>query len=281
MALFKGLFGAKRTGKRVTDKVMAKQSTAFVSRLSYQVANLQMIGTRENQEDSFAVINSMDVTEIIRSGLFGIVADGMGGMRDGKLISEAAVTEFITLFHSLDRSGDIPVQLYEGVIDINRELFDKFKGMGGTTAVIVMLYNERLYWASIGDSAIFLKRDGGLFRLNKEHTYLNQLYMEELYSETVDKEAADSDVDGVRLSGFLGIDKLDEVDYNIKPFLLRPGDTFLLCSDGISGVLPDEEILGALCYDPPEACARLNDAVVRKGNPNQDNYTGLIIQCKQ
>jgi protein phosphatase len=90
-----------------------------------------------------------------------------------------------------------------------------------------------------------------------------------------------NDPDKVRLSAFLGMDILEEIDYNRKPLRLRDGDVLLLCSDGISGVLQESEIMEALAFPPPEACARLNDAVARRGNPKQDNYTGLIIASKQ
>ena len=59
--------------------------------LSYQVANLQGRGTRERQEDSFAFANALDVTEILRRGLLAVVADGMGGLKDGREVSQACV----------------------------------------------------------------------------------------------------------------------------------------------------------------------------------------------
>jgi len=247
--------------------------------LSYQVANLQMVGARERQEDSFAILNSMDVNAIIREGLFAVVADGMGGMQDGKLVSEAAVADFLELFRGLDREGDIPSQLSDGVREVSGRIYSRFEGAGGTTAVLTLFYEGALYWVSVGDSSLFLRRDGGLFQMNQEHNYRSQLYLSELDREAVDRERVESDPDGVRLSEFVGIDLLEDVDCNFRPFRLRPGDTFLLCSDGISGTVSTGELNAILSLPPEEAALELQNAVIRAGRPNQDNYTGVIVSC--
>lgn len=136
-----------------------------------------------------------------------------------------------------------------------------------------------MHWLSVGDSAIFLKRGGGVFQLNREHTYLNQLYARELEEETIDKTRAQSDADARRLTSFVGIDHLKEVDLNLRPWILKPGDVILLCSDGISGVLSPPELLEAMSLPPDEGCALLETMVLEKQIPEQDNYTGVMIAC--
>ena len=69
--------------------------------LSYQVANLQQKGARPYQEDSFAFVNALDVTEIRENGLMAIVADGMGGMEAGKQVSEMAVSCMVSAFSQM------------------------------------------------------------------------------------------------------------------------------------------------------------------------------------
>ena len=280
MALFSGFFKGNQ-GKRVTETANTRTSTLSELRLSYQAANIQMIGTRDSQEDSFAIINATDVTEMIHNGLFAVVADGMGGMTQGKLVSETAVYELVEIFRAIDRKGDIPEQLLEGIHSVNKRLCKKFAGAGGTTIVLALIYQEALYWAGVGDSAIYLKRDGGVFLLNKEHTYRNELYLKQLRMDTLNKQLVENDTDGTRLSAFMGMDGMDEVDHNIRPLKLQCDDVLLLCSDGISGVLEENEINDALSRTPSDACAWLNEAVMKKQNPFQDNYTGLIIACKR
>lgn len=278
MGLFKRRSGKSSARLRVTDDIKTRKSS-LQRRLSYQAANMQMKGTRERQEDSFAVLNAMDVNEIIKNGLFAVLADGMGGLQDGKEASEAAVAEFIKLFRKLDRQGDIPEQLLKGVFEINHKIFRQFHGLAGTTAVAVMIYNSSLSWVSVGDSAVYLRRDGGIFQLNQEHTYRSRLYLSEIQNDTVDRNRVETDEDAARLSEFLGIDSLEEVDYNRRELRLKAGDTLLLCSDGISGTLSPREMTAILALPPSAACAELQNAVIRAARPQQDNSTGVVIAC--
>ena len=132
----------------------------------------------------------------------------------------------------------------------------------------------------MGDSAIYLARDGGVFQLNREHTCLNQLYLQELEQPVIDKAQAEQDEDARRLSSFIGIDRLAEVDLNLRPLTLKRGDALLLCSDGISEVLTPPELLEAMTLAPKEGADLLEHMVLEKGVPEQDNYTGILIACR-
>lgn len=244
------------------------------------VGNVQGIGAREGQEDSFALVNASDPEAMARRGVFAVVADGMGGLADGKAISEAAVDSFLQLFQTLDETGDVPRQLLTGTCAINDALFQRFGGRSGTTAVAVWILRDRLHWISVGDSAIFLMRHGGVFQVNREHTRLNELYLEELSREPSDPARAESDEDARRLSAFLGMPELREADYNRRPFLLCPGDVLLLCSDGISGVLTPAELREAMRLPPDAGCRLLETLVLEKGLPAQDNFTGTMISIQ-
>lgn len=272
MALF------SRKEKSVIEDVKTHRLSG-TAMLSYEVSNLQMTGARERQEDSFAFVNALDVTEILKNGLLAIVADGMGGLNDGKRVSETAIAGFISAFHALDRGGNIPEQLFKSVKDVNRAIVDEFHGDGGTTVVLVMIYQSSAYWISVGDSAIYLKRGGGLFKLNRDHTYENELYAKEFSSETIDKRRVENDPDKARLSEFLGNSTVDDVDYNIKPLLLQKNDTLLLCSDGISSFIDEASISAALAFPPAKACEHLKNLVSQRQHPRQDNFTGLVIRC--
>lgn len=271
MNLFGGLF--RRRGQPQSDNSVTRL-------LTYRLANLQGQGTRQNQEDSFTFINAMDVTKIRREGLLAMVADGMGGMEDGKLVSEAAVAGMITGFSQLDREGDIAEQLIDGVLHIGERLYDRFRGRGGTTAVVCLFFNERLYWASVGDSCIYLKRGHGLYRLNQDQNRRANLYLEAIREGRLDSSEADADPDGHRLSQFLGKDELDEVDASLRPLELVSGDTLLLCSDGVGGVLSEDELLACLEESSPAlACARMEEHIQAANRKHQDNYTALVVMC--
>ena len=139
---------------------------------------------------------------------------------------------------------------------------------------------QQLYWLSVGDSAIYLAREGGVFQLNQEHTCLNQLYLQELDQPVIDKARAENDEDARRLTSFVGIDRLTEVDLNLQPLALQRGDALLLCSDGISGVLTPPELLEAMTAPPDDGVKLLERMVMEKSVPGQDNYTGILIACQ-
>lgn len=266
-----------RRSRRVTDDAPTQQLRRPVSQAPILAGNVQGIGAREGQEDSFALVNASDPEAMARRGVFAVVADGMGGLADGKAISEAAVDGFLQLFQTLDETGDVPRQLLSGTCAINDALFQRFGGRSGTTAVAVWILRDRLHWISVGDSAIFLMRHGGVFQVNREHTRLNELYLEELSREPSDPARAESDEDARRLSAFLGMPELREADYNRRPFLLCPGDVLLLCSDGISGILSPAELKEAMSLPPDQGCRLLETFVEEKALPGQDNYTGILI----
>ena len=275
MSMFDRLFGRARrvTEDNATVELPRPQGPAL------RVGNVQGVGARERQEDSFAVCNVSDPEALERAGLFAVVADGMGGMDSGNEASEAAVEAMVQLFRSLLEEGDIPRQLREGALAVSDGIFQRFQGRSGTTVVAVRVLGDTLHWLSVGDSAIFLKRGECVFQLNREHTCLNDLYLRELHQEPIQKERAEQDEDARRLTSFVGIDCLEEVDQSLRPLPLLPGDVILLCSDGISGILSPAELLEAMSLEPDAGCALLETMVREKDLPEQDNYTGILIAC--
>lgn len=247
--------------------------------LTLQIANVQGQGERERQEDSFAIVNAADLERQRAQGLLALVADGMGGMEDGKAASQWAAERFLQLFQERE-GGDVPGWLYRSVHAVSDSVFQRFGGHSGTTLVAVHIQEERLHWLSVGDSAIFLLRKGGVFQLNREHTCLNRLFLQELEREPIDKGRALSDPDAPRLTSFVGIDQLTEVDLSLRPLKLERGDALLLCSDGVSGVLTPPELLEGMSLSPEEGCALLERMVLEKGVIGRDNYTGVLISCE-
>ena len=275
MSVFDRLFGRARrvTEDSATVELPRPQGPAL------RVGNVQGVGARERQEDSFAICNISDPDALARQGLFAVVADGMGGMDSGNEASEAAVDSMVRLFRGLLEEGDVPQQLREGALAVSDGIFQRFQGRSGTTVVAVRVLGDTLHWLSVGDSAIYLMRGGGVFQLNQEHTYLNQLYARELEQERIDKSRAEQDEDARRLTAFVGMPQLEQVDYSLRPLPLQAGDRILLCSDGISGVLSPPELMEAMALEPDRGCSLLESMVLEKNLPEQDNYTGIIISC--
>ena len=242
------------------------------------IGNIQGMGAREDQEDSFAVINYSDPERLRTKGLLAVVADGMGGMEDGAYASQSAVDMMTEGFNKCGEDESMPSWFYSMACSISGEIRKHFGGMSGTTLIAVHIKDDRLHWLSVGDSAIYIMRNGGVFQLNREHTYLNRLYDAELSEDTIDKSRAEEDPDARRLTSFVGMGELKEADLNLRPWILGSGDVLLLCSDGISGVLTPPELMEAMKLEPQEGCRLLESMVLEKQIQFQDNYTAIMIR---
>lgn len=248
--------------------------------LTYQVANLQEVGARERQEDSFTFANASDVTEIREKGLLFVVCDGMGGMKDGKVASETAIASIRRSFVNMDRSADLAKQLKESVYLAAEEVEQRLCGDGGSTLVAGILFQEKLYYASVGDSFLYLKRGGQIYRLNREHNLCCQTYLECIRSGEMDPETGRQNPEAAALTQFLGMTGLDDVDGSVRPLPVRDGDVFLACSDGVGGVLSEGELFSALSLHSSQAmCQQMNQGIIAHAKRNQDNYTALVIRC--
>lgn len=251
-----------------------------VPAFGYQTAIVQGIGSRDDQEDAFSFVNDHDVLKIQQEGLLAVVADGMGGMADGKEASAAAISSLIKSFYDIDRSKNIPSQIYNAIHLANEKINDLLKGLGGSTVVFCMFYKEKLWFASVGDSGLYLMRNQQLNRLNRRHTLCNQIMLKTLHSGSLDPSEGRNDSQANALSSYLGTENLSEVDYLLKPFCLEPGDVVLLCSDGIDGTLDEDTIISCLNQTTPEySCYALENKIIKRAKRYQDNYTGLVVRC--
>lgn len=254
--------------------------TIFKPSFGYQTALLQGIGSRERQEDSYAFVNDHDVLKIHQNGLLAIVADGMGGMADGKKASVMAVTSLLKSFDELDMSNGISLQIRDAFYLANERVFNLLNGYGGSTAVLCLFYHEKLWFASVGDSSIYMLRNQQLNRLNIRHTLCNDVMLKTIRRGSADPSEGRDNPEAHALSSFLGMEELSGIDYLLRPLALKPGDVLLLCSDGIDGTLDEDIIISCLEQETPEySCFAIENEIKKKAKKYQDNYTGLIIRC--
>ena len=254
--------------------------TDFSDKLRYHVANLQGIGARARQEDSFALLNALDETLYDRNGMLLCVCDGMGGMKDGKLASETAVAEIRNMFVSLDTAADIPEQLVSGAYQATESILSKLGGDGGSTVVECVIIHEQLYYVSVGDSYLYLFRGGKLLRINSEHNMCHQRYLENIRDGHMNAVECRNDPEAAVLTSFLGMAGELVIDSNAYPIPLVRGDVLLVCSDGVGGALSDDELIAALnCGSVHQMCKNIETAITDHAAPNQDNYTAVILAC--
>ena len=249
--------------------------------LSYCVANLQGQGKRDYQEDSFAFVNALDVTLIRKEGLFLAVADGMGGMAGGDKASKEVIRTITSDFKQADRSRALCSQLSESVVRAGERVYYRLNGRGGSTVVAGVIFQENLYFVSVGDSYIWLLRNKELTRLNKPNNIKTDIYLESIRKGSVDPSKGRNNIEADALTQFVGMEGNLRPEVNYRPLPLSDGDMLVFCSDGVGSVLSEDELLSCLLYQNPEkACQYMEKLIKDKNYFDQDNYTALVVQCE-
>ena len=243
------------------------------------------IGDRPTQQDSYFVTKTVPLSPFRLKRTFAVVCDGMGGLDCGDGASDTAVSMLRLAFGKLPtKKVDIPhffAQMTDYIdCEINHwEDLPSDRG-AGTTMVAVILENRRLYWVNVGDSSIYIFQDDKLKRITSRHNYSNVL--EKLVQEgKLTRQQAESDPQKDSLMSYLGMGKIEYRDINSKPYVMRSGDVLLLCTDGITNALSEDEIAEIMRenIDDPYRCSmELNRIVAEKKGIVHDNSTAVIIQ---
>jgi len=200
------------------------------------------------------------------------VADGMGGMAAGEVASNIVVGALAPLDEDVS-SNDLVDALRGAISQANQQLRDAvesnpaLEGMG-TTLTAMMFSGNRLALVHVGDSRAYVMREGELTQITRDDTYVQML---------VDEGRITADEATTHPQRSLLTRALDgrDVDPDFSVREARPGDRYLLCSDGLSGVVSPETIAEALLLpDPREAADRLISLALRGGGP--DNITCIV-----
>ena len=250
---------------------------------AFCVSVLSVIGDRADQQDCFGF--SMQTEEGIV-----VVCDGMGGHAGGQKASNLAVQKLLEDYEDRYPIAFPDLFLEEEVRKIDREIhsFGLENGeplQAGSTIVSVFIRDRRLYWMSVGDSRLYLYRNGELVRVTQDHIYKTVLD-ERLSAEEITRvEYKREECRGEALISFLGIGDLQLVDNNTAPFSLKPDDKLLLMSDGLYKLLSDEEIASLTdnFRNISEALQAINLTAEKKAEKQslqRDNMTVALIRIK-
>jgi len=249
-------------------------------------AGLSDVGLqREHNEDSFVVLKEYD--------LF-VVADGMGGHRAGDVASKIA-TETISEFFRTTANEDVTWpfhfdtnlseeenRLLTGIRVANRQIFERstrsreYHGMG-TTVVGAMFSpkKKRMYIGHVGDSRCYRVRSGNIQQLTRDHSLINDylLAMPDLTDEQ--KQELPKNV----ITRALGMQ--DNVVVDLQHDDPKIGDVYVLCSDGLSGMVSDEDIQEIVnaTNDIRDACRKLIQRANERGG--EDNITAVLIKIEE
>jgi PPM family protein phosphatase len=236
-----------------------------------EVATLTDVGTeREHNEDHCG-----DLLEGPGCGLL-VVADGVSSAEAGETASHTAVAATVKTFHEQPAGTATPKRLYRAVQQANIEVYDlatvvpELRGMTTTLTAVVVDRGE-LTAAHIGDSRLYLLREGRLTQLTKDHTVAGEKSRMGLMSKSRARESPDRSV----LTRSLGRELIVPID-RLSNRVYR-GDSLLVCSDGLYNVLEDEEMASLLAEgDATVACRTLVDTANRRGT--LDNLSAAVLR---
>jgi serine/threonine protein phosphatase PrpC len=224
---------------------------------------------RQANEDRYAMAPDL--------GLY-LVADGMGGHQAGQVASEMAAEAAIRAIQALQGSTVSPAEkLRHAVACSNREIHtaavrdSELSGMG-TTLVAILVTEERMALAHVGDSRAYLVRAGRIRCLTDDHSVVGELLRRQQITEADAREHPHRHV----LTRALGVRETAVPD--LAELTPQAGDLVLMCSDGLTAHLQDDEILGLVVDqdDPQLACEALVNTANQRGGV--DNITVLIVR---
>ena len=242
-----------------------------------EVASLTDVGCqRDNNEDSYLYWEPVDDEEFQRKGRLAVIADGMGGHEGGQEASRLAV-ETVREVYDQGFRDDPQAALLEAFAVAHTRILNYaerhplFHGMG-TTCTAFVLHGQQLYFAHVGDSRLYLVRDSQILRLTRDHSYVGRL----VESGLVRAEDAEKHPQRHILTAALGAGIEVAVDGAEQGRALQEGDDLLLCTDGLWGVVTDQELETAVSnYAPAECCAALVRLARERGGP--DNITLQVL----
>ena len=255
--------------------------SAVVGGLTLRIGNAQDIGKRPQQQDAFAITPLEEELVVRDHGVMAVVCDGMGGMENGAEAANMGAIQFMRAYLAVDKVQENT--LVDAVYAANSAVYGAFQGkngvMAGTTLVAASILHDGLRFVSVGDSHLYLFRKGKTYQLNRDHNYFSEL-MEEVKAGRMTLEEAQRHPERAHLTSFVGIEKLELVDYNVEPVPLKPGDRVLLCSDGLFKTLSLQEINSILASS--QGCSAQDEllrAVQAKDKRKQDNVTLVMLYC--
>ena len=207
-----------------------------------------------------------------------IVADGMGGHRGGATASRLAA-ETVKSQYLGSASPDAASALRESLSRANARIFaeaqttPELRGMGTTTSVLAV--RDREGWiAHVGDSRVYLVRDGAIEQLTEDHSLVATMVREGLLTT----QEAETHPRRNVLQRSMGV--AEDVDIDIRgPIELRDGDTFILCSDGLHGVVKEDEIRELAADTIESAADKLLARAIERGAP--DNVTIIVARLEE
>jgi len=231
--------------------------------------------TRQSNEDSMLSFVPDDPRELSRKGALFVVSDGLGGHALGEVASEMAAQVTRDSYYQ-DADNDRAASLQRAIKQANSAIVTRaaqneaWSGMG-TTVVAAVLRDDTVYAANVGDSRVYIVRGNTIRQITEDHSWVAQQISA---GNLTPEEARDHPKRNI-IYRCLGEDKNVEVDLFTEQ--VQDGDLLVLCTDGLSGLVTDDELRATVQqYRPEESVQRLVERANENGGP--DNITAIVVR---
>ncbi|MCR4599315.1 MAG: serine/threonine-protein phosphatase [Acetatifactor sp.] len=256
----------------------SKTTLDAAANANIHVVGKSIIGTRAYQQDAYYIgFNGNTCMTAI--------CDGMGGSEHGEIASKMTIEMIAQDYENMQMEED-PYQFLReeairadetvsGLKDENGYTLDS-----GTTLIAAIVKNHKIWWMSIGDSRIYLIRKSQLCAVTKEHNYRFQLDCELRNHEITEEEYSEEIAQGDALISYVGMNGIELIDQNAKPFEMQYLDKFLLCSDGLIKALGEDTVKEILLKHPLDIQGALEELIKSTetcGKKHIDNTTVVLI----
>ena len=278
-------FSKKRKIIQPDEKNTIKKTVKKSKNCSFRIVPSvsQHIGSRENQEDAYKLTTLDEFIDSNDNGFLAVIADGIGGAALGEEASKTAVDVFEKEYNNLIKSNEtLQERLKRAITIANIAVYDLAFNLNGgnmgTTLVAAVIFQEKFYWISVGDSRIYHYREGNLKQLTTDHIYANYLERD-VARGLISRKEAEEHPERSYLTSHLGIPDLKEIAQSKTSLTILPEDIILLCTDGLTNTLTDLEICNLLDEQKSNPAEELVKNVLIKNKPYQDNVTVAVLSC--
>ncbi|MGK2857123.1 MAG: Stp1/IreP family PP2C-type Ser/Thr phosphatase [Thermoanaerobaculia bacterium] len=262
----------------MTEPIEPTPAEAASKPLVVRVAQLSDVGRVRSENQDYSIL-SAPADEVDRNkGRLMVVADGMGGHRGGATASRMAATITKDEYYR-DSDTDLVASLTRALERANARIYAEsqinaeLRGMGTTCSALVVRDREG-YFAHVGDSRIYLIRDDEISQITDDHSLVASMVREGLLTSQEAEVHPRRNV----LQRSMGVGQTVEIDAKAS-FEVRPGDTFILCSDGLHGLVKSDEILMITKVGIEDAARELVRLALERGAP--DNVTVVVGRAEE
>lgn len=245
--------------------------------MQVETAELSLIGDRDDNQDRVAIAFSDEATLLV-------VADGMGGHAEGELAARTAIRSIIGSFSQTEYPvPNVTAFLRETIAEAHRTVVALGEEMSlesrpRATCAMCLIHDAKAYWAHVGDSRVYHLRDGKVKDRTRDHSHVELLLQDGVITE---EETINHPLRNFVECCLGGESELPELSLS-RARVIKPGDTLLVCSDGLWSGVSDAEI--ATFYDPDDGdlthrLKNLAKTSLEACSPWADNTTVAALHC--